>query len=83
MESLNKNDKVKEYVITIIVDRIENNESKSVLAVLEVLKEKYSKSKIEKCNEIMDKILNFSAKAEESCEKYWDKFESLMSDLKR
>ena len=83
IESLKKNERIKEYVITVVIDRTANNTLKTVQAVLEVLAEKYAKTKAEKCNDIMEKIISFSTDKSESCEKFLDKFESLMAEVSR
>ena len=83
IESLKKNEKVKGYVITVVIDRTANSTSKTIKAILEVLAEKYAKTKDEKCNDIIEKIVGFTTDKSESCEKFLDKFESLMAEISR
>ena len=83
IESLKKNETVKEYVITVVIDRTSKNTTKSVQDVLDVLAEKYAKTKAEKCSDIIEKIVGFSTKESESCEKILDKCESLMAEISR
>ena len=70
IESLKKNDRIREYVITVVIDRTDDQNLKKVQAVLNVLAEKYEKTKAEKCNDIMERIVSFSTEKSESCEKF-------------
>ena len=83
IESLKKNEKIQEYVITVVIDRTAEDTSKTVQAILDVLAEKYAKTKAEKCSDILERVLTFSTDSSESCEKYLDKFESLMSEISK
>ena len=83
IENLKKNETVKDYVITVVIDRTARSSSRTVQAVLEVLAEKYARTKAEKCNDILEKIVGFSTDKSESCEKFLDKFESLMTEISR
>ena len=56
IESLKKNDRIREYVITVVIDRTDDQNLKKVQAVLNVLAEKYEKTKAEKCNDIMRRL---------------------------
>ena len=83
IESLKKNDRVKEYVITVVIDHTVSRTSKTVQEILDVLAEKYAKTKAEKCSDILQKIVGFSTDKSESCERFLDKFESLMAEISR
>ena len=83
IESLKKNESFKDYVITVVIDRTAKSTSKTIQAVLEVLAEKYARTEAEKCNNILEKIIGFSTDKSESCEKFLDKFESLMAEISR
>ena len=48
MENLKKNCKVGDYVISLVIDRTENNEQKTLNSILKVLNKKYVKTKVEK-----------------------------------
>ena len=80
VESLKKNNNVKEYVVSVLLDRTCEPRNKNVAAVLEVLKEKYAKTTAEKCIDVLKSILEFSMKEEDTNETYWDKFEVLICD---
>ena len=47
MESLKKNDKIKDYVITTLAEKTEND--RKVMAILKVMAEKYEKTMSEGC----------------------------------
>ena len=51
--------------------------------VMEILVEKYAKTTVEKSKEILKEILEFDMKKDESCEKYWDKFQSVVTRCQR
>ena len=83
IESLKKNETLKEYVITVVIDRTAKNASKTVQAVLDVIAEKYAKTKAEKCSDIIEKIFDFPKDKSVTCEKFLDKFESLSAEISR
>ena len=57
MESLKKNETIKEFVTKTLVEKI--GETRTVECVMEVLAEKYSKTVCEKIAEVMRKISRF------------------------
>jgi hypothetical protein len=46
------------------------------------LNDKYTRTKPEKLKEVLKEILEFDFNKEDTCEKYWDKFYSLMNRIK-
>ena len=79
LESLKKNKEIKDYVITVILDKTVEIDDKTVKKVLSLLEEKYDKTTVEKSKEVLKEILEFDMKEDESCEKYWDKFQALVT----
>ena len=55
------------------MDKTVEAEEKSVDKILNVLRERYAKTDIEKCNDVLDKISKFNVDRDESSEKYWDR----------
>merc|ERR1712082_346180 len=79
MESLKKNDKIKDYVVKTLAEKTENN--RKVLAILEVMAEKYERTESEKCLELMKEIVNFKVDGE--IESITDRFERMMTETKK
>ena len=50
---------------------------------MEILAVKYAKTTVEKSKEILKEILEFKMKEDESCEKYWDRFQSVVTKCKK
>jgi hypothetical protein len=81
--SLKKNKEVKEYVINVILDNTTETVDKTVEKVMQLLKEKYDKMTTEKSVEILKEMLDFEMKEEETCETFWDRFQSMIFDCER
>ena len=79
MESLKKNDQIKDYVITTLAEKTEND--RKVTAILKVMAEKYEKTMSERCLSLMAEIVNF--KADGGIEKITDKFGRMMAEVKK
>ena len=79
MESLKRNDKIKDYVITTLAEKTEND--RKVTAILKVMAEKYEKTMSERCLSLMAEIVNF--KADGGIEKITDKFGRMMAEVKK
>ena len=70
IESLKKNDKIKDYVINTLAEKTEND--RKVTAILKVMAEKYERTMSERCLSLMAEIVNF--KADGGIENITDKF---------
>ena len=79
MESLKKNDKIKDYVVTTLAEKTEDN--RKVTAILEVMAEKYERTESERCLELMKQIVNFKVDGE--IESITDRFERMMAETKK
>jgi hypothetical protein len=82
LENLKKNDLTKQFVINVIIEKTAKKEDKTVKKIMAIMEEKFGRTKTEKFNDILNKILEFSVGDEESHEEYWDKFEKLLSNMK-
>ena len=76
MESLKKNDKIKDYVQTTLIEKVAD--TRTVKKILDVLGEKYSITKAERLLFLMKEISEFST--DESIEKLMDKFEVIVTE---
>merc|ERR1711895_327389 len=79
MESLKKNDKIKDYVVKTLAEKTEND--RKVTAILEVMAEKYERTESERCLELMKEIVNFKVDGE--IESITDRFERMMTETKK
>ena len=79
IESLKKNDKIKDYVINTLAEKTEND--RKVTAILEVIAEKYDRTMSERCLSLMAEIVNF--KADGGIENLTDKFGRMMVEVKK
>merc|ERR1712002_169246 len=79
LESLKKNDKIKDYVVNVLTEKTEND--RTVAAILKIMSEKYERTMSEKCLNLMEEIVNF--KAEGGIENTADKFGKMMAEVKK
>ena len=79
MESLKKNDKIKDYVITTLAEKTEND--RKVTAILKVMAEKYEKTMSEKRLPLMANMVNFMA--DKGIKNITDKFGKMMAEVKK
>merc|ERR1712002_1307885 len=79
MESLKKNDQIREFVITSLSERTEN--VRTVTSILKVMAEKYEKTMSERCLLLMTEIVNF--KTDGGIERINDKFGRLIAESKK
>merc|ERR1712101_99371 len=79
MESLKKNDKIKEYVVRTLAEKTEND--RKVSAILDVMAKKYERTESERCLGLMKEIANF--KVEGEIESIMDRFERMMTETKK
>ena len=57
LESLKKNDKIKDFVVNVLTEKTENE--RKVVAILKVMSEKFERTMSEKCLNLMAEIVNF------------------------
>ena len=76
-ESLKKNDVIKDFVHRTLVEKV--GEVRTVRRIIEVMTEKYSKTKSEKILELMRKISCF--KMDDNMETLIDRFEELITEV--
>ena len=74
-----KNDKIKDYVISTLAEKTEND--RRVSAILKVMAEKYERTMSERCLSLMAVIVNF--KKDGGIENVTDKFGKLMAEVKK
>merc|ERR1712120_33444 len=79
MESLKKNDKIKDYVVSTLAEKTENN--RKVTAILEVMAEKYERTESERCLGLMKQIVDFKVDGE--IESIKDRFERMMTEANK
>ena len=79
LESLKKNNVVKDYAIGQIVERTEN--ARMVRSILDVMDEKYLRTTGEKMLELMKKIVEF--KTDENFEELVDKFGKMITEVEK
>ena len=77
IESLKKNEVIREFVHRTLVEKV--GDIITVKRVLDIMMEKYSKTKDEKILELMKKISNF--KMDDSVETLIDRFEEMMTEV--
>ena len=81
MESLKKNDNVKGFVTTTMMEKL--GETRTIVKILEILAERYDKNTSEKMIGVMRKISGDGFKAEESVDKMIDRFEDMVLEVKK
>ena len=79
LESLKKNDKIKDFVVTTLTEKTEND--RKVVAILRVMAEKYERTMSEKCLNLMAEMV--SLKTEGGIENTTDKFGKMMAEVKK
>ena len=79
MESLKKNDKIKDYVVNTLAEKTEND--RKVSAILEVMAEKYERTESERCLALMTEIVNF--RVDGGIENITDRFERMKAEVKK
>ena len=57
LESLKKNEKIKDFVVSVLTEKTEND--RKVAAILKVMSEKYERAMSEKCLNLMAEMVNF------------------------
>ena len=75
-ESLKKNDAIKDYVNRTLIEKV--GDDRTVKKVLEIMNEKFSKTKGEKILDLMKKISDF--RTEENIETLIDRFEEMITE---
>ena len=68
LENLKKEPKVSSHTIGVIIDKTEEATDRTVDKILEVLRSKYGKTKVEKIRDITNEFLGFEMKSDESAE---------------
>merc|ERR1712002_64803 len=79
LESLKKNDKIKDFVINVLREKTEND--RTVASILKIMSEKYERTMSEKCLNLMEEIVNF--KTEGGIENTADRFGKMMAEVKK
>ena len=79
LESLKKNYKIKDFVVSILTEKREGD--RKVEAILRVMAEKYARTVSEKCLSLMADMANF--KMEGGIESTTDKFGKMMAEVKK
>ena len=79
LESLKKNNKIKDFVIGTLTEKTESD--RKVVAILRVIAEKYERTMSEKCLSLMAEMVNF--KTEGGIENTTDKFGKIMVEVKK
>ena len=74
MESLKKNDKIKNYVVNTLAEKTEND--RKVSAILKVMAEKYERTESERCLALITEIANL--KVDGGIENITDRFGRMM-----
>ena len=78
MESLKKNDSIKDFVTKMLVEKA--GETRTVELILEILEEKYSKTECEKLADLMKRISGF--KMDGTVDRLIDDFEEMIMDVR-
>ena len=79
LESLKKNDKIKDFVVSTLTEKTEND--RKVAAILKVMPEKYERTMSEKCLHLMAKMVNF--KTDGGIKNTTDRFGKMMVEVKK
>ena len=78
LESLKKNDAVKEFVVKTLVEKVGN--TRTVKKILEVMTEKFAKTTSEKTSDMMKKISGNGFKSEDKIDVMIDRFEEMITE---
>merc|ERR1712002_653612 len=79
LESLKKNDKIKDFVVNVLTEKTEND--RKVASILRIMSEKFERTMSEKCLNLMVEIVNF--KTEGGIENTTDRFGKMMAEVKK
>ena len=79
LEGLKKNDKIKDFVVSTLTEKTEND--RTVEVILRVIAEKYARTVSEKCLSLIADMENF--KMEGAIEMTTDKFGKMMAEIKK
>lgn len=79
LESLKKNDKIKDFVVNVLTEKTENE--RKVAAILKVMLEKFERTMSEKCLNLMAEIVNF--KTEGGIENTADRSGKMMAEVRK
>ena len=79
LESLKKNDKIKDFVVNVLTEKTEND--RKVAAILKVMSEKFERTMSEKCLNLMAEIVNF--KTDGGIESTTDRFGKMMAEVRK
>ena len=79
LESLKKNDKIKDFVVSVLTEKTENK--RKVVVILKVMSEKYERTMSEKCLSLMAEMVNL--KTEGGIENTTDRFGKMMAEVKK
>jgi hypothetical protein len=83
MESLKKNNDIKDYVVTHILEKTTKQATQTVTHVLDFLVEKFVKTFTEKAKEVFGQLIDFVMTEGKMYEQYKDRFQSLLTDCER
>ena len=88
VENLKKNNDIKglkEYVIEVLmpIANSKKNDELTVDFVLENLRTRFGKSKVEKLKELIEKIVSFQVDSNETCTEYVDRFNRLITTMEK
>ena len=79
LENLKKEPKVSSHTIGVIIDKTEEASDRTVNKILEVLKSKHGRTKVEKVKDITNEFLGFEMRSGESAEAFLDRTENLIT----
>ena len=79
LESLKKNDVVKQFVLNTLIEKV--GRTRAVKKILEVMTEKFSKTTSEKTSDMMKKISGDGFRSEEKIDVKIDKFEEMVIEI--
>ena len=80
LESLKKNEVIKEFVVKTLVEKVG---TRTVMRILEVMTEKFDKNLSEKTNDMMRKISGEGFKSDENVDKMIDRFGDMITEMKK
>ena len=78
LESLKKNDEVKQFVVNTLIEKV--GRTRTVKKILEVMTEKFSKTTSEKTSDMMKKISGDGFKTEDKIDVMIDKFKEMVTE---
>ena len=81
LESLKKNDKIKNFVISTLIEKTENDRKVAVILRVMAKAEKYERTMSEKCLNLMAEIVNL--KTEGGIENITDRFGKMMTEVRK